>query len=89
MTLERARGLRARCLYREALAALAGAADAASLVERSRLHEDLGDYEAAWSDAERAGSAARLAGVARARGRPLEAVRLSEITHADEARAQR
>ncbi|HAL25917.1 MAG TPA: hypothetical protein DCP25_04165, partial [Chloroflexi bacterium] len=87
MTLGCAYELRARCDYRGALAALAQAEDAPSLIERSRLHEDVGDYEAAGRDAERAVALAegtpliasaltRIAGVARAQRRPREAERI-------------
>jgi len=66
-------GLRAACDYRGALAALGGADDAPALLERSQLHEDLGDYAAARADAERVcvltdgspSARARLAAVAR------------------------
>ena len=87
IVLERAFELRARCNYRGALAALAQADDAPSLIERSRLHEDVGDYEAARHDAERSVSIAegtalvasaltRVAAVARAQRRPREAERI-------------
>ncbi|MEA2245451.1 MAG: hypothetical protein QOD24_5007, partial [Solirubrobacteraceae bacterium] len=100
MTLGRALELRARCDYRGALAALADAEDALSLIERSRLHEDVGDYEAARLDAERAvaiaqgtpvlGSAlARIAGVARAQRRPREAERVLRDVPGDEPLVER
>jgi tetratricopeptide (TPR) repeat protein len=72
VSLDEALALRARCDYRGALAALADADDARALAERSRLHEEFGDYDAAWRDAERAGDTARMASVALAR-RDLQA----------------
>ena len=76
MTLAHALELRRRCDYRGALAALAGAEDRDSLVARSRLYEDFGNYAAARLDAERAGDPVRLAGVALAERRPVEALDL-------------
>ena len=76
MTLAYALALRRRCDYRGALAAVAGAEDRDSLVARSRLSEDSGNYAAARVDAERAGDPVRLAGVALAERRPAEALDL-------------
>lgn len=89
MTLEQALERRGRCDYSGALDALAEVDEPAALIERSRLHEDLGDYDAARADAERAASLAegtplappalaRLAGATRAQGRPDEATRILE-----------
>lgn len=89
MSLEEALALRARCDYRGALAVLAEADDAESLVERSRLHEDFGDYDAAWLDAERSGDRVRMAGVASARRDPREALRLLDGVAGDAAIAER
>jgi tetratricopeptide (TPR) repeat protein len=89
MSLASALELRARCDYRGALAALAAADDPESLVERSELHEAFGDYAAARTDAERAGSAARRAGVTRAEGDPQGALRLLEGAVGDDATVER
>ncbi len=89
MSLDDALALRARCDYRGALAALAHADDAESLVERSRLHEDFGDYDAAWVDAERSGNRVRMAGVASARRDPREVLRLLDGVEGDTAIAER
>jgi tetratricopeptide (TPR) repeat protein len=91
--LEQALALRAHCDYRGALAALEDANDAAALIERSRLHEDFGDYGAALADAKRAGSSPealiRRAGVALALRDPREAERILAYVPGDEARAER
>jgi tetratricopeptide (TPR) repeat protein len=93
VSLEHALALRARCDYRGALAALADADDAAALIERSRLHEDFGNYDAALADAERAGTSpealVRRAGVAIALRDPSGAERILEGVPGDEARAER
>jgi tetratricopeptide (TPR) repeat protein len=100
VSLERALELRARCDYRGALAALAGADDAGSLIERSRLQEDLGEYEAARADAERAAELAedttlaasaqtRIAAVARAQRHPAEALAILDGVGGAEADVER
>jgi tetratricopeptide (TPR) repeat protein len=83
LSLSRALELRARCDYRGALAELKGADDPVSLLERSRLHEELGNVADARTDAERAlalgggpEARARLAAVARAERRPNDALAL-------------
>ena len=85
MTLERALERRARGEYREALRELRGAADDVEvLLELSRLHEDLGDYDEAARVARRtvelaAGTAlaplalSRKAATERAQRRPHDA----------------
>jgi tetratricopeptide (TPR) repeat protein len=98
--LRRALECRARCDYGGALAALAEAEDATSLIERSRLHEDFGDYGAAARDAAQAvalaegtsltaSALARLAAVARAQRRPREAERILEDVFGPEALVER
>jgi tetratricopeptide (TPR) repeat protein len=77
MSLAEAVDLRGRCDYRGALAALAHAEEAEALVARSRLHEDFGEYAAARADAEQAGDAVRLAGVALAERNAEEALALT------------
>ena len=97
MTLERALELRAACDYRGALAALATADDAPALLERSRLHEDLGDYAAARADAERVyvltdgapSARARLAAVARVERRSHDALLILEGVPGPEALVER
>ena len=97
MTLERAMELRAACDYRGALAALATADDAPALLERSRLHEDLGDYTAAQADAERVdvltggapSARARLAAVARVERRCDDALQILDGVPGPEALVER
>jgi tetratricopeptide (TPR) repeat protein len=97
VTLERAVELRAACDYRGALAALATADDAPALLERSRLHEDLGDYAAARADAERVyvltdgapSARARLAAVARVERRCHDALLILEGVPGPEALVER
>jgi tetratricopeptide (TPR) repeat protein len=89
--------LRAACDYRGALAALAAADDAPALLERSRLHEDLGDYTAARADAERVdaltggapSARARLAAVARVERRCHEALQILEGVPGPDALVER
>lgn len=96
MSLEEALELRRQCDYRRALVALDAAEGVEALLERSQLREDLGDTEGARDDAERAlelggGVLAqvRLAGIARAERRPLDALEILSEMEGPEAAAER